>query len=53
MYSDFKAKFDELLEDDSFSIHPRNIQLFGYWNIQIFEWTIPANNEMQCLRLSH
>ena len=31
MYSDFKAKFDDLLEeDDSFSIHPRNIQLFGY-----------------------
>ena len=37
-YLDFKAKFDKLMKKDgSFSIHHRNIQ--------IFELTVPTNNE--------
>ena len=44
VYSDLKANFDELLEEDgSFSIDNRNIQTYS--NIQIFEWTISDNNQ--------
>ena len=39
VYSDFKAKFDKLLEkDNSFSIHHQNIQTLAYEIFVFFNW---------------
>ena len=49
IFGDCKSEFDELLKKDgsfSFQYWSQKYSNVNYRNIQIFQWTAPANNEL-------